>query len=73
MRHMLGLSLMLRLWTFIPYRQRNMREMQLGKNLYQDAHGIWRIVFRGDELKVASKQGRPNVFDLPFPPSRSAS
>ena len=64
-----GLSLMLRLWTFIPYRQRNMREMQLGKNLYQDAHGIWRIGFRGDELKVASKQGRTNIFDLPFPPS----
>ena len=62
-----GISLMLRLWTHIPYRQRNMREMQLGKNLYQDAQGAWRIVFHGDELKVASKRGRPNVFDLPFP------
>ena len=58
---------MLRLWTYIPYRQRNMREMQLGENLYQDAQGTWRITFRGEQLKVASRRGRPNVFDLPFP------
>ena len=64
-----GISLMLRLWTFIPYRQRNMREMQFDKNLFQDAHGIWRIIFRGDELKVASKRGSLNEFNLPFPPS----
>ena len=58
---------MLRLWTYRPYRQRNMREMQLGDNLYKDAHGTWRITFRGEQLKVATKRGRPNVFDLPFP------
>jgi hypothetical protein len=62
-----GLSLMLRLWTYIPYRQRNMREMELGKHLYKDTEGKWRITFRADELKIASKRGRTNVFDLPFP------
>jgi site-specific recombinase XerD len=58
---------MLRLWTYIPYRQRNMREMLLGTNLHKDAHGHWRITFRGDQLKVAIKRGQTNVFDLPFP------
>ena len=63
-----GLSLMLRLWTYIPYRQRNMREMQLGYNLHKDPQGTWRLTFRGEQLKIAYKRGRPNVFDLPFPP-----
>jgi len=62
-------SLMFRLWTYIPYRQRNIREMLIGQNLHKDAHGTWRITFRGDELKVGSKRGRINVFDLPFPPT----
>jgi hypothetical protein len=62
-----GLSLMLRLWTFRPYRSRNMREMQLGENLHQDAQGLWRITFRGEQLKVATKRGQANIFDLPFP------
>jgi hypothetical protein len=62
-----GLSLMLRLWTYIPYRQRNMREMQLHKHLHKDSQGLWRITFHGEDLKIAVKRGRPNVFDLPFP------
>ena len=62
-----GISLMLRLWTYIPYRQRNMREMQLGEHLHKDPQGAWRITFRGEQLKVATKRGRANVFDLPFP------
>jgi hypothetical protein len=62
-----GKSLILRLWTYIPYRQRNIREMRLGDNLYQDAQGKWRIRFEGTQLKVAVKQGKRNVFDLPFP------
>jgi hypothetical protein len=62
-----GLSLMLRLWTYIPYRSRNMREMELGTNLHKDAHGKWRLTFRGEQLKVATKRGRPNILDLPFP------
>ena len=62
-----GFSLMFRLWTYIPYRQRNMREMQLGDNLHKDAQGKWRLTFRGEQLKVAVKRGRENIFDLPFP------
>jgi hypothetical protein len=30
-----GISLMLRLWTYVPFRQRNIREMRLNHNLYQ--------------------------------------
>jgi hypothetical protein len=62
-----GLSLAFQLWSFIPYRSRNMREMALDTNLRKDASGKWRIIFTGDQLKVATKRGQPNVFDLPFP------
>jgi hypothetical protein len=58
---------MLRLWTFIPYRQRNIREMRLHENLYHDHHGKWRIKFVGEQMKVAARNGKPTVFDLPFP------
>jgi hypothetical protein len=62
-----GRSLMLRLWRYIPYRLRNMCEMQLGENLHKDSHGKWRITFRGEQLKIATKRGKLNNFDLPFP------
>jgi hypothetical protein len=62
-----SLSLMLQLWTYIPYRQRNMREMQLGENLHKDVHGQWCITFRGEQLKVARRRGKENCFSLPFP------
>ena len=62
-----GISLMLQLWTWIPYRQRNMREMRLGDNLHKDDHGQWWITFRGEQLKIASKRGKTNIFNLPFP------
>jgi hypothetical protein len=64
-----GIALMLQLWTRIPYRQRNMREMRLGDNLHKDGQGRWRLTFRGEQLKIASKRGQTNVFALPFPPS----
>jgi len=63
-----GLSIVFRLWTYIPYRQRNIREMKLGENLYKDSDGNWHIKFVGEQLKVATKKGKTNVFDLPFPP-----
>lgn len=62
-----GLSLTLHLWCCIPYRQRNIREMALNKNLYRNAQGKWHIRFVGDQLKIATKDGKENVFDLPFP------
>jgi hypothetical protein len=61
-----GLSLAFQLWSFIPYRSRNMREMACNTNLCTD-DGKWRIVFAGEQLKVAVKRGQRNVFDLPFP------
>ena len=63
-----GFSLMFRLWTYIPYRQRNMRDMLLDENLHKDHDGHWRITFHGEQLKIATKRGRLNVFDVPFPP-----
>jgi hypothetical protein len=62
-----GLSLTLHLLCTIPYRQRNIREMELGKNLYQTTQGEWRIRFAGEQLKIARKDGQENVFDLCFP------
>jgi Phage integrase family len=64
-----GLSLMLQLWTYIPYRQRNICEMQFEDNLKQDAHGHWFITFRGEQLKIARRRGQPNIFKLSFPPT----
>ena len=62
-----GFSLMLRLWTYIPYRQRNMREMRLTENLYKNPQGQWRIKFIGEQLKVSQRKGKTNILDLPFP------
>jgi Phage integrase family len=61
-----GLALMLRLWRWIPLRQRKMRELRPERNLYQ-AEGLWRLRFSGDELKVGRKQGRINALRAPFP------
>jgi integrase len=43
--------------------------MRLGDNLSKDGNRDWRITFRGEQLKVATKRGKTNVFDLPFPPT----
>jgi hypothetical protein len=57
-------ALMLRLLLRIPLRQRNIREMQLDRNLYQNAQGHWWLSFRGDELKVGQRNGKINEFTL---------
>lgn len=62
-----GMSLIIRLWCRRPYRQRNIREMELGSNLYKNADGKWMIRFEGEELKVGRKNGNINCFELPFP------
>src|SRR5262249_31481766 len=62
-----GLSLMFRLWRYIPLRQRNIREMTLQENLYRDTNDQWRICFSGSQLQIATKRGRLNRFDSPFP------
>jgi hypothetical protein len=57
-------ALMLRLLLRIPMRQRNIREMQLDRNLYQNGQGHWWLSFRGEELKVGQRNGRINTFSL---------
>jgi hypothetical protein len=55
---------MLRLLLRIPLRQRNIREMQLHRNLYQDVHKHWWLSFKGEELKVGQRGGKINTFSL---------
>jgi hypothetical protein len=62
-----GISLMLRLWTYRPYRSRNMREMRLGDNLRKDSQGHWCITFQSEQLKIARKRGKDNILNLAFP------
>lgn len=60
-------SLMLQLWACRPYRQRNIREMELDENLYKDKGGRWRIRFVAEGLKIKNIKGRINYFELTFP------
>lgn len=60
-------SLIIRLLVGRPVRSRNIREMQLGHNLYRTAKG-WDIEFRGMELKVSRRRGQENVYHVSFPP-----
>jgi hypothetical protein len=52
----------------IPLRLRNIRELQLPKNLYQDHTGHWMLHFRGADLKIGRQGGRrgtiPNEYKL---------
>jgi hypothetical protein len=60
-------ALLLRLLWRVPLRSRNIREMELGKNLFRDAQGIWTIRFMGDELKVDQRRGKINIFQARWP------
>ena len=57
-------GLMLKLLVRIPLRQRNVRDIQLGRNLYQDHAGHWHLHFRGRELKVGDRNGRANEYHV---------
>jgi Phage integrase family len=63
-----GVSLILRLLVRLPLRQRNIREMRLGRNLIRLPDGTWRITFRGAELKIAQRHGREHQVTYAFPP-----
>ncbi len=63
-----GVSLMLRFLVRRPLRQRNIREMRLGRNLYKDHAGVWWIRFSGQELKIDRRDGGVNRYECPFPP-----
>lgn len=62
-----GFSLIMRLLIRLPMRQRCIREMMLGKNLYPDHAGVWQIRFVGTELKVAQARGVLRRYEFPFP------
>lgn len=59
-------SLYIRLLIYRPLRNRNIREMRIGENLYQEGEN-WIIEFRGIELKVGRRNGRTNVYRLIWP------
>ncbi len=63
-----GVSLILRFLVRRPIRQRNIREMRLGQNLYKDHAGQWQIRFSGEELKVGRRDGDVNRYECVFPP-----
>jgi integrase len=63
-----GVSLILRFLVRRPLRQRNIREMTVQRNLYQDHEGLWRIRFSGQELKVDRRDGGVNRYKCVFPP-----
>lgn len=57
-------ALMLRLLVRIPLRSRNLREIQLDKNLYKDQDGCWHLHFSGSELKIGTRNGRTNEYHV---------
>lgn len=57
-------ALMLRLLVRIPIRSRNLREIQLEKNLYKDGAGHWHLRFSGEELKIGTRNGRTNTYHV---------
>jgi hypothetical protein len=60
-------SLIIRLMTWIPLRQRNIIGMQLGRHL-SHTDGRWTIQFSGVDLKVARRDGQENRVTFEFPP-----
>ena len=55
---------MLKLLVRIPLRRRNVRELRLGQNLYQDQAGHWHLHFRGTELKVGIRGGQVHEYHV---------
>jgi hypothetical protein len=57
-------ALMLRLLVRVPLRQRNLREIHLDKNLFQDKIGHWHLHFSGSELKIGTRNRRVNEYHV---------
>jgi hypothetical protein len=53
-------GVILTLLTMVPLRQRNVREMQWDKHLFQQ-DGDWLLRFQGADLKVPTRKGRTNI------------
>jgi hypothetical protein len=57
-------GVILKLLVRIPLRQRNVREMRVGKHLYQDPRGHWHLAFSGDDLKIGQRRGQVNTYHV---------
>jgi hypothetical protein len=57
-----GKGLMLKWLIRLPMRQRNLREMQLGRHLRKDHAGDWHLRYVGDDLKVKRRGKEDNVY-----------
>ena len=58
-------GVILKLLVRVPLRQRNVREMQLERNLWKDqATGEWHLAFAGDELKIGSRGPEVNTYEV---------
>jgi hypothetical protein len=58
-------GVILKLLVRVPLRQRNIRELKVGKNLYQDPNTKhWHLHFSGDELKIGMRGQRVNEYKL---------
>jgi hypothetical protein len=57
-------GVMLKMLVRIPLRQRNLREMRLGTNLYEDHQGHWHLHFSGSELKIGERDGGVNEYHV---------
>jgi hypothetical protein len=61
------LGLILKLLVRVPLRQRNVRELQWPRNLWKHpTTGEWILHFEGEELKVARRRDKVNVFEVPL-------
>jgi hypothetical protein len=58
-------GVILKLLVRVPLRQRNVREMQLEKHLYNDPQtDHWHLDFRGDDLKIGHRGTQVNSYQL---------
>jgi integrase len=57
-------GVILKLLVRVPLRQRNVRELRIGRNLYQEQDGHWWLFFSGDGLKIGERRGGTNQYDL---------
>ena len=57
-------GVMLKLLVRAPLRQRNVRELRLDQHLYKDEVGHWHLHFAGDDLKIGTRGGRINEYNL---------
>ena len=57
-------GLILKLLVEIPLRQRNVRELRWDEHFEKDQHGHWRLILRGKDLKVGTRGGQANTYEV---------